>query len=213
MIDSSSDVGNVFVVDDDQKMLESMAWTLRSVGYDVTLCSDGPGCLDAFDSKHPLCVVVDLLLPGMTGLKLCEKLATHSNCTFVMISGHGDVRSAVDAMKLGAIDFLEKPFNRDTLLTAVESGLETAKTQSEQMAEEEAVVSKMASLTSREREVFECMADGLVTKQIAAQLRSSPKTVDVHRSRISKKLGLVSPKQIAYVIYLSRRASARAKEC
>lgn len=213
MSSESFTMDTVFLVDDDQDMRESIEWTLRNVGYDVKTFPDAPACLRTLESKKPDCVVVDLLLPGMTGLKLCEKIKSCSNCAFVMISGHGDVDSAVQAMKLGAVDFLEKPFNHQKLLDAVHRALEIAKSRQEQITEELSVADKLEKLSSREKEVFACLADGLVTKQIATHLGISPKTVDVHRSNISQKLDIDSPTQLAHVIYLSHRCRARKGLC
>ncbi|MDP6718803.1 MAG: response regulator [Pirellulaceae bacterium] len=199
--DALTHAETVFVVDDDQNIRDSIEWTLRHAGHNVELFSKAPDCLDALDSTHPLCVVVDLLLPGMTGLKLCEQLRSRSYCAFVIISGNGEVSSAVQAMKLGAVDFLEKPFDRQRLLDAVYEAIEVAKSRRTQLADEAEIAAKLESLSSREREIFDCLAGGLITKQIAQRLGISPRTVDVHRSNISQKLCLESPTQLGHVIY------------
>jgi FixJ family two-component response regulator len=203
MIETQSTANTVFVLDDEQSMRESIEWTLRNAGYDVQLFSEPDDCLVSLESNCPFCIVVDLLLPGMTGLKFCEKVKSRAESCFVMISGHGDVNSAVQAMKLGVVDFLEKPFNRESLLSAVHEAIELAQSRRKQFAKEEAIVTRLKTLSPREREIFDCLADGLITKQIASRLGISSKTVDVHRSSISQKLGLESPTQLAHVIYLT----------
>jgi len=210
MILEQSHTETVYVVDDDQSMRDSIQWTLHSVGYRVELFSDAQECLDSLGSESPNCVLVDLLLPGMSGMKLCEKLESRLDCSFVMISGHGEVKSAVQAMKLGAVDFLEKPFDRESLLDAVFRAVEHTKSLQEQIAEEKAIATKLYSLSSQEREIFDGLADGLTTEQIADSLGFPLETVDKHRSNISEKLNLDSPRQLANAIYLLHRSNARS---
>ncbi len=148
----------------------------------------------------------------MTGLELCRQMIAEDwNFQFIVISAHGEVATAVEAMRLGAIDFLEKPCSRQRLLDAVHKGLDRATRQRHDILEEDEVARRLDSLSCREREVFDAMAAGLVTKEIASQLRISPKTVDVHRSKISHKLQIDSPSQIGYVVYLNNRRSERLK--
>lgn len=196
----------VHVVDDDPNMRESIACVLGSVGYAVTkyptadefLSCAGPSI--ATGGIHH-CLLVDLLLPGTSGMKLCREIrARKSCCAFVVITGNGDVTSAVEAMRLGAVDFLEKPFTRGRLLDAVDGALQKARDQQERSAVEEEASSRLSKLTDRERDIFRVLADGLLTKEIAKRFAISTRTVDVHRSRIMQKLEIASPLQLAHFI-------------
>lgn len=210
MNETNPSPGLVHVVDDDEDLRNSMEWTLRSVGYEVQSHATAQAFLNRADPTVPCCLVVDLLLPGMTGLDLCQELAaSHAACAVVMISGHGDLASAVDAMKLGAVDFLEKPCSRQKLLRAVQEALNLAQRRQREIAEEDAATSRFDALTPREREIFEMMAAGLLTKDAAAGLGLSSKTVGVHRARIMQKLGVDSPTQLAHLINLKTRRQMR----
>lgn len=202
--------GRVHVIDDEEDVRKSVEWTLRSTGYDVTCHASAQDYLAAPECDEPACLVVDLLLPGMTGLKLCRKLvASDALCGFVMISGNGDVADAVEAMKLGAIDFLEKPCSRQRLISSVQEALDFSARRHREMAEERQIVEALKLLTAREREVFDFVADGFITKEIAAKLKISRKTVDVHRSKIMQKLQIESPLQLARIVLIERRGMMR----
>jgi FixJ family two-component response regulator len=211
---SSSAVADrpVYVVDDNQEMRESIQSTLSAVGCNVRTFENAPDCLKAVQAAVPACIVVDLLMPGMTGLQFCRELFTTSpTCAVVMITGHGDVRSAVEAMKLGVLDFVEKPFGREQLLEIVNRGIDSAMARHRELQEENEVAHRIDSLTLREREVLECLSEGIVTKQIAVKLGISPRTVDVHRSNLAQKLRIDSPSQLTRVMFLHRRHSERRK--
>ena len=202
--------GTVHVVDDEAVVRDAVDWTLRSVGYDVQVHASAAEFLAALDPRVPTCAIVDLLLPGMTGLSLCRELrARQGHCAFLMISGHADVASAVEAMKCGAVDFLEKPCGRQALLDAVHRAITLATRQEREVREEEEAAAKVRTLSHRELEVFEAVCKGLVTKEIATALGISHKTVDVHRSKIMQKLALESPTQIAHLEFLIRRRQQR----
>lgn len=200
----------LYLIDDDADMRESLALVLRSVGYEVQAFSQAQDFLEAFDPRTPAVAVVDLLLPGMSGLKLCaELLRNEARCKFVVISGHGDVTSVVAAMKLGAVDFLEKPFTRERLLSSVDQASRQSVQEARQYAAEEELEARLKLLTPQESRVFELIAAGLASKEIAARLQISRKTVDVHRCRIMHKLQVESPGQLGSVIALRARRNAR----
>lgn len=210
MTDDDSSLGTVYIVEDNDDTRKSIEWTLASVGYDVQVFAEAKTFLDQFDADAPCCVVVDLLLPGMTGLSLCQELNKRVvSSAVVMISGHGDIKSAVEAMKQGVVDFLEKPFGREQLLNSVHDASTRARRQHRESQEEARIANGLATLSPREREVFDCMADGMVTKQIATVLTISPRTVDVHRSKIAQKLELDSPTQMAHFISIHKRQRDR----
>lgn len=206
----------VHIVDDDPDLRDSLACVLNSVGYAVVqyptadefFHNIGPS-LDADGGNH--CLLVDLLLPGMSGLKLLREIRSRkAPFAFVVITGNGDVSSAVEAMRLGAVDFLEKPFTRGRLLDAVNGALRMARELQERTAAEEAVSARLAKLTEREREIFRALADGLLTKEIAKRFAISTRTVDVHRSRIMQKLGIASPLQLAHFITMLQQGESNS---
>jgi FixJ family two-component response regulator len=204
-------LGRVYVVDDDPGVNESITWTLNSVGYIVETFLGAPEFLSKAKIANPSVVIIDLLLPGMTGLNLCrEILARRLACSFVVISGHADVPSALEAMHLGAIDLLEKPFSRQRLLEIVDKALRVACANHRRIAEEDEVNRRLQDLSPRERQVFDAIAAGLMTKEIAKQLELSVRTVDVHRSRITQKLGLESPLQLANLLAVIERKASRS---
>ncbi len=199
-------LGQVHVIDDDCDVRESIAWTLNSFGYAVETYPEAAGFLSRETESDPSVVIVDMLLPGMTGLRLCRELvARRLPVSFVVISGHADVPSAVEAMRLGAVDLLEKPFGRQQLLDVVSKALRVARTNHQIRVEKDEAASRLATLTPREREIFDAVASGLVTKEIARQLALSRRTVDVHRSRIMQKLGIQSPLQLANLLAMVKR--------
>jgi len=212
MLEKTTATATVYVVDDCEEIRNSVHWTLSNVGYLVQTFDNAATCLKCIDTASPTCIVVDLLLPGMTGLRFCQELcAMRANCAVVMISGHGDVVSAVEAMKLGVVDFLEKPFSREHLLRAVDQGIELTRQRHQEIREEDEVAERLRTLSPREREVLENVAAGLVTKQIAGKLGISPRTVDVHRSNIAQKLQIDSPSQLSHIMMLRSRRQSRGK--
>jgi len=193
----------VYVIDDDTDVRESLDLVLRSVGYSVQTFPNADEFLAIEMDQTPHCLIVDLLLPGMTGLSLCRSItARDTSFAFLVITGNGDVSSAVESMRLGAVDFLEKPFSRQKLLDAVDRGLQQAWSSHEERLEEEKYAGRLAQLTPREMEVLHDVAEGLLTKEISKHLGISSRTVDVHRSRIMQKLEIESPLQLAKILAL-----------
>lgn len=204
--------GRVYVVDDDAEICRSISLVCRSVGYSTKTYTTAEAYLAAGIDEEPHCLIVDLLLPGMTGMKLCrEILAANSACGFIVITGNGDVPSAVEAMRLGAADYLEKPFGRQRLLDCVHEVLQIVQRQYSQQQRQAEALSRLARLTAREKEVFRKVAAGQPTKAIAASCGISTRTVDVHRSRILQKLGIESSMQLAdFITALDRCPGGRA---
>lgn len=201
----------VFVVDDDEQIRESLAAALLAVGYAIETYVDAAEFLARAVIGGPSVAIVDMLLPGMPGLTLCRQIVElRVPCAFLMISGHVDVRSAVAAMRLGAIDVLEKPFGWPQLLEAVDQGLRVARANQASQSEREEAGRRLQRLTPREREILDAVASGLVTKVIARRLALSPRTVDVHRSRIMGKLEIESPLQLAHFLSLLQAQSAQS---
>lgn len=200
----------VFVVDDDAQVRDLLAMEMLEVGYAIETFADAAEFLRRGVVNGPSVAVVDMLLPGMPGLALCRQIIElRMSCSFVLMSGHADVRSAVDAMRLGAVDVLEKPFGSPQLLQAVSQGLQAARFALETQAKRESACRRWQRLTPREREILDAVASGLVTKVIAKRLALSPRTVDVHRSRIMHKLQIESPLQLAHFLSMLKSANGR----
>lgn len=191
----------VFVVDDDQAVRESLNRLMESVGQKVATYAGAQEFLDSYDPSRPGCVVLDIRMPGMSGLDLQEKLARDGmRIPVIMISGHGDVEKAVRAMKAGAVDFLRKPYKAKVLLERIGQALELDAKIRRQEAERAKAAALIAQLTPREREVMGLLATGAPSKQIAYRLGLSRKTVDVHRAHIMMKLQIDSVVDIARLV-------------
>ncbi|KJK14762.1 response regulator transcription factor [Pseudomonas sp. 2(2015)] len=175
----------VYVVDDDQGMLDSTLWLLESVGLQALPFTSGQTFLDACDSHRPACVLLDVRMPGMGGLSVQEALRARGiDLPVIFVSGHADVPIVVRAFKAGACDFIEKPYNDQLLLDSVQAALGQAR----HAGPLEAVQARVDSLTPRERDVFLPLVQGYTNREIAEQLQVSVKTVDLYRSRVMKRM-------------------------
>lgn len=180
----------VYVVDDDDGMLESTQWLLESVGLNVKAYSDGRKFLDALGNNRGGCVVLDVRMPGLGGLNVQEELQKRGiQLPIIFVSGHADVTIAVRAFKSGAFDFIEKPFNEQLLLDSVQQALEAHQQSSHMQLGDEQTDALITTLTRRERDVFLPMAQGYTSREIAGQLGVSIKTIDLYRARVMKRLG------------------------
>ena len=181
--------GIVYVVDDDEAVRDSLQWLLEGKDYRVRCFESAEAFLARYDPREVACLIADIRMHGMTGLELQDKLIErHSPLPIVFITGHGDVPMAVDTMKKGALDFIQKPFNEEELLGLVERMLNHAReafTGHQQAASRDALLAK---LTGREAQVLERIVAGRLNKQIADDLGISIKTVEAHRANIMEKL-------------------------
>ncbi|MGV8804293.1 MAG: response regulator transcription factor [Polaromonas sp.] len=182
--------GTVYVVDDDEGVRDSLQWLLEGKDYRVRCFDSAENFLSRYDAREVACLIVDIRMAGMSGLELQDRLIERkSPLPIVFITGHGDVPMAVDTMKKGAMDFIQKPFEEDALVNLVERMLAQAKdafTDHQQSASRDALLAK---LTSREVQVLERIVAGRLNKQIADDLVISIKTVEAHRANIMEKLG------------------------
>jgi two-component system, LuxR family, response regulator FixJ len=186
-------VATVFVVDDDASMRKSLRWLFQSVGLGVETYSSAAEFLAGLGDSRSGCIVLDVRMPGMSGLELQEQLSKRGvNLPIIMVTGYGDVPMAVRAMKGGALDFIEKPFNDQDLLDRVRKAMDLDVRKRQEQAEVADVASRLAMLTRREREVMELVAAGLPNKEIGERLNLSKKTVEVHRYHLMRKLGVSS---------------------
>ncbi|HSM79830.1 MAG TPA: response regulator [Bryobacteraceae bacterium] len=179
----------VFVVDDDQRVREALSNLLSSAGYLVATFASAAAFLAFEKPDHPGCLVLDLNLPGVSGLELQEQLAAAPAPPIVFITGHGDVPSTVRAMKKGAVEFLQKPFTETDLLRAIDAAIALDQTARLKRSELGILRERYALLTPRERDVLPLVVSGLLNKQTAAELGTSEITVRVHRGQIMRKMG------------------------
>lgn len=179
-----------FVVDDDEAARDSLGMLLESAGYKVETFSSGRGFLERAGPLPIGCALIDIRMPELGGLELQEALKERGvDVPIVFVTGHADVPVAVRAMRAGAIDFVEKPFTAEIILNAVERALEHAAARHRNAAAAASARSRFEQLTDREREVFEQLVEGHPNKVIAANLDISPRTVEIHRSRVMDKTG------------------------
>ncbi len=179
----------VFVVDDDPSIRRALRRLIDSVELKVETYSSAEDFLNAYDLNRPGCLVLDVRMPGVSGLDLQETLASRDvYLPVIFVTGYGDVPTTVRAMKGGAVDFIEKPFNEQLLLDAVHRAIEEDARLRRERAERADVLRRVALLTPREREVLMRVVAGKMNKQIAADLGTSEKTVKVHRARVMSKM-------------------------
>ncbi len=183
--------GTVYVVDDDEAVRDSLQWLLEGNDYRVRCFESAESFLARFDPREVACLIVDVRMPGMNGLELQDELL-HRGCSMplVFITGHGDVPMAVDTMKKGAIDFIEKPFNEVVLRDLVDRMLQKARLTADQQQAEASRGALLGRLTARESQVLERIVAGRLNKQIADDLNISIKTVEAHRANIMEKLNV-----------------------
>jgi len=180
----------VFVVDDDEEVRHGLQLLLESIGLSVNCYASAMDYLEAFEPAQSGCLVVDIRMPGMSGLDLQEKLAEYPlHPPVIVITGHGDVPMAVRAVKAGAVDFIEKPFRDQILLDSVHRAIEMDAKQRGEASRISDIHNRLKQLTPREREVLDLVVGGMRNKEISAQLGITLSTVEAHRSRVMEKMG------------------------
>jgi two-component system, LuxR family, response regulator FixJ len=181
--------GKVYVIDDDEAMRDSLQFLLGSADFDVTLFESAQAFLDKLGSLDFGCVVSDVRMPGIDGIELLGRLKS-LQCRFpvIIMTGHGDVPLAVEAMKLGAVDFLEKPFDDDLLIAMIDTGLKRAEPEVRQEAVTREIAERVATLSPRERQVMDGLVAGLSNKAIAREYDISPRTIEVYRANVMTKM-------------------------
>ena len=198
--------GKVYVIDDDDAMRDSLQFLLDAADFDVTLFESAQGFLDAHPTLAFGCVVSDVRMPGIDGIELLKRLKTsRSSLPVVIMTGHGDVPLAVEAMKLGAVDFLEKPFEDDRLIGMIDIALKQAESGARNEAAALDIVARVESLSPRERQVMEGLVAGLSNKQIAREYDISPRTIEVYRANVMTKMQAGS---LSELVRLAMRAGA-----
>ncbi|MFO7705053.1 MAG: response regulator transcription factor [Halopseudomonas sp.] len=183
----------VYVVDDDQGMLDSTVWLFESVGLKAQPFTSGQAFLDACDPAAPACVLLDIRMPGMGGLAVQEAMRVKGiDLPVIFVSGHADVPIVVRAFRGGALDFIEKPYNEQLLLDSVQRALSRQPVMATNQRALHEVKARLGSLTPRERDILLPLVQGFSNREIAEQLGVSVKTVDLYRSRVMKRMQATS---------------------
>ena len=194
----------IYVVDDDPAVLKALSRLLRSAGYQAITFTSAKAFLDGYQPDAPGCLVLDVSMPGITGLELQQWLIrAKSPLPIIFITGRGDIPTSVRSMRQGAVDFLTKPVNDTDLLNAIGEASRRERLARAARAEVQAFEAKIATLTPREREVFNHVVVGRLNKQIAGELGIAEKTIKVHRARVMKKMQVQS---LAELVRLTERA-------
>jgi two-component system response regulator FixJ len=199
----------VHIVDDDAAVRQSLAFLLGSAGLTVRLYDSASAFLAELSAVKSGCLVTDVRMPGMTGIELLQQLRARAcGLPAIVITGHGDVPLAVEAMKAGAIDFIEKPFDQEALLHAVHAALNRG--MGGERGDDPAIAAKLATLSERERQVLEGLVAGHPNKTIAYDLGISPRTVEVYRANLMTKMGARSLSDLIRMAIIAKVAPRRA---
>ncbi len=200
--------GVVHVIDDDEAVRKSLAFLLTSSGFAVRVYESASAFLETLDRIQPGCIVTDIRMPGISGLALQQQLkARHVVLPVIVMTGHGDIALAVEAMKAGAVDFIEKPFSDDTIIAAIGSAIDRHSREAAQHRETAAVAARLKTLTARESEILNGLVDGLPNKTIAYDLNISARTVEVHRANIMTKMHAASLAELVRMVFHLRSAA------
>jgi two-component system response regulator FixJ len=192
--------GYIYIVDDDEAVRGSLSALFEANGYGSRGFSSPQEFLMAAPTLEMGCLIADIRMPGMDGLEMQRRLIERGiPFPFIVITGHGDVPLAVEAMKAGALDFIEKPFAPDAILNRTKSALRNLGTRAEPDALSATAASRLKSLSPREREVFEGLLTGLPNKSIGYELGISPRTVEIHRARVMEKMGAHSLSELVRI--------------
>jgi FixJ family two-component response regulator len=199
-----SESETVFVVDDDAAVRDSLELLLRSMDLPVETFASGTEFLEAYRPETAGCLVLDVRMPGISGVELQEKLAAlGSNLPIIFITGHGDVPMAVRALKAGAVDFIQKPFSDQDLLDKIHQALELDVRKRHEAEARHEVEARIATLTPRERQVMQLVVEGAANKIIAHRLELSQRTVEIHRAHVMRKMKVDSLARLVRVVVAS----------
>jgi two-component system response regulator FixJ len=203
----------VFVVDDDQATRKSLRWLVETLGVAVQTFHSGASFLDSYDPSQPGCLVLDVMMGGMTGLDLQKELNDRQiEIPVIVLTGYGDVPTAVRALKNGAVEFLEKPFDGEVLLEHVRRALEIDAGRRRERDASDVVRQRLSRLTPRENEILGLVVEGLSSKEIATQLDVSFKTVEAHRAKIMRKMEANGVAQLVRMVVTTTELGHSAAE-
>ena len=193
----------VHVIDDDESVRHALAFLLATSGMAVQVHESGTAFLETLDKLQGGCVLTDIRMPGIDGLELQRRLIERGiKLPVIVMTGHGDVPLAVEAMKAGALDFIEKPFDDNVLLTAIRSALDRYNEEGQRETEATQITAKLNALSARERQVLEGLVAGRPNKTIAYDLDISPRTVEIHRANVMTKMGAGSLSELVRMALL-----------
>jgi FixJ family two-component response regulator len=191
----------VFIVDDDSGVRSSIRVLMKSIGLAATPFASAREFLEAYNPHQPGCLVLDIRMPGMSGLELQEALNDKGAVIpVIFITGHGDIPMAVEAMRQGAFDFLQKPFRDQDLIDRIQKALDQDKETRESLKEHSRIRARIASLTPREKEVLDLLTTGKANKSMAQDLGLSQRTVEIHRAHVMEKMGAKSVAQLVRMV-------------
>ncbi|WP_397473953.1 response regulator transcription factor [Pusillimonas sp.] len=193
----------VYLIDDEPSVTDAISWLLASVKISSAAFSSATSFLSAIEQEsRPACAVVDLRMPEMSGLELQQQLSgsSHHHMPIIFLTAHGDVPAAVSALQAGAIDFMQKPFNPDVFLAGVRRAMRLAKETHDNNLRQQALKGRLEVLSPRETHVLKKLLCGLTSKEIARQLEISPKTVDVHRANVIRKMGVTTSTELVRLL-------------
>lgn len=199
-----SNKATVFIVDDNPAVRDAIRWLVEQVGLNARTFDSARDFLATYQPGMRGCLVLDIRMPGMSGIELQEKLAReHAHLPVIIVTGHGDVPVTVRAMKTGAFEFLQKPFNDHILVDAIQAALDKSAAIWEQEDKRNQASQSLAALTKREREILELLRRGKPNKVIAAELNVSVRTIEGHRANITEKMGVKSLGQLVELLLKS----------
>lgn len=191
----------VFIVDDDEAVRNSLRLLVKSVGLTAMALPSAQDFLTSYNPQQPGCLVLDVRMPGMSGLELQQQLNQRGAVIpVIFITGHGDIPMAVEAMQQGAFDFLQKPFRDQDLIDRIQRALERDRTSREDLGQRNRIRQRRDSLTPREREVLALVTSGSANKVMAADLGLSQRTIEIHRARVMEKMGASSVAQLVRMV-------------
>lgn len=197
----STPVPTVFIVDDEEPVGDSIAMLLKTVGMTTRRYTDARAFLEEYEPEQPGCLLLDVRMPKLSGLEVQQELVRrHVTLPVIFITGHGDVPMAVEAMRAGAMDFIQKPFNDDELIRRVQKALEEDASERELLQRRAEIERRWTELTPREREIARRIAEGQPNKVVASELEISGRTVELHRARILQKMGVRSVAQLVRMV-------------
>jgi two-component system response regulator FixJ len=203
----SESEAKIFIVDDDQAVRDSLQWLTESVGMTVQIFASGSQFLESGALDTVGCAILDIRMPGMSGIEVFEEMTRlGSDMPVIFLTGHGDVHLAVRAMKIGAYDFLEKPFNDQSLLDLLQKAVRSGRTQRRENLRVSEILEKLENLSAREREVLDAVVGGNSNRIIAGMLDLSEKTVEFHRAKMMEKMAAATLAELVRMITLVKRA-------
>ena len=202
----------IFVVDDDTSVRNALKRLIRSIGFTVETFDSAQAFLEREVYDGPACLILDIRMPGTSGIELQEELAkVDFHIPIIFITGHGNIQMSVKAMKAGALDFIEKPFEDQKLIDAIHTAITRSKKDRAELSETRELQRRVVSLTPREYEVFLLVVSGILNKQIALELGMSEKTVKVHRGRVMQKMEAASLADLVRMAERNRHSGSKKR--